>query len=80
MYRRQSIKFPLVIAGICWYVAIYRRRREDLAAFRQRGNRVDRNVEIGFRAVTAVVLLLPLTLGVGTAAEFRAMLRGQVRS
>lgn len=79
MYRWQSIKFLLVIAGICWCVAIVRRRHEDLAAFRKSGNLVDRNVVIAFWAVTAVVLVLLLTLGVGVIADFWAMLRGQFR-
>jgi heme/copper-type cytochrome/quinol oxidase subunit 2 len=79
MHRWQSIKYLLVIAGICWCVAIFRRRREDVAAFRKTGDRVERNVVIGIWAVTAVVLLVLLTWGVGVAAEFWGMLRGQFR-
>jgi hypothetical protein len=79
MHRWQSIKFLLVIAGICWCVAIFRRREDDLAAFRKPGNRVDRNVVLGFWAATAVVLVLLVTLGVDVVADFWAMLRGQFR-
>jgi hypothetical protein len=79
MYRWQSLKFLLVIAGVCWCVALLRRRNEDIAAFRETGNRVDRNVAIGIWAATAVVLLLLLTLGVSVVAEFWEMFRGQFR-
>jgi hypothetical protein len=79
MHRWQSIKFLLVIAGICWCVAIVRRRHEDLATLRNPRDRVDRNVVIGLWAGTAVVLALLVTLGVGVVAEFWGMLRGQFR-